>query len=430
MEKIKISGVNEEVIKEVMPNGLSVYLLPNKNVKNYYITFNTKFGSLYTEFKKDNEKSYNKIPNGVAHFLEHLTFKMENGEDASDYFANLGSSSNAYTSFRVTCYEVFSYDKFKENLNTLLDFVQKPCYNSKMVEAEKGIICEEVKMYDDRPESNLLFDLFKNMLHNDNCKTQIAGTVKDVKSTTLKDIEVAYNTFYHPSNMFVIITGNFNPEEALAIIEENQAKKEFDPKFDIKIKKVAEPTSIVNEYFEKDTNIEIPKVNIGIKIPLTTFKSLNLTDIEQRVYVNIITNSMFGRSSILKERLVSGNIVTDGIYISRFYTDDYLIISIVAETPYPKRYISIMKEEIKNIHIDENDLIRKKRVAISNLIMGFDDIEMISTSIQSDIINYGKIIPNIYDIYNKLNIETARKVANKLNNKNVSIVVFNKKEKK
>ena len=228
MKKIKINGVKEELITETMPNGLRIFLLPNNRVKNFYMTFSTKFGSVTTEFKKETAKNYIKIPNGVAHFLEHLTFNLENNVDATDLFADLGSSSNAFTAFNVTCYEVFGYNKFKENLETLLDFVQSPYYTSELVENEKGIISEEVKMYEDDPQVNLTFSLLKNMLHTHNAKNLVAGTVKDVKNTKLEDIEAAYNTFYHPSNMFIIITGNFNAEEALAIISENQLKKEAD----------------------------------------------------------------------------------------------------------------------------------------------------------------------------------------------------------
>lgn len=429
MKKIKINGVKEELITETMPNGLRIFLLPNNRVKNFYMTFSTKFGSVTTEFKKETAKNYIKIPNGVAHFLEHLTFNLENNVDATDLFADLGSSSNAFTAFNVTCYEVFGYNKFKENLETLLDFVQSPYYTSELVENEKGIISEEVKMYEDDPQVNLTFSLLKNMLHTHNAKNLVAGTVKDVKNTKLEDIEAAYNTFYHPSNMFIIITGNFNAEEALAIISENQLKKEFSKPFKIKTAKSSEVNSVVKEYEEISGNVEIPKVNIGLKIPLSSFKTLKLTPLELRIYLNIITNSMFGRSSKIKDRLVRGNIITDGLYVNRTYLDDHILINIMAETPYPSRYITLMKEEIKNITIEEDDLKRKKRVAISNFIRSFDDIEEVNLSIQSDIINYNDVIPDIYNIYNKLNIDDCLSVVNKINSKAMSIVVLQNKEK-
>lgn len=428
MKKIKMVGVDETLITETLSNGLKVYLLPNKNVKNFYITFSTKFGSNDTEFKKSNAKKNMSVPNGTAHFLEHLTFKMKGNIDATDYFVKLGSDVNAYTTFNVTCYEVFGYNNFKENLETLLDFVQTPFYTEKLVEEEKGIIKEEVKMYDDDIETELIFRLFKNMLHKDKTKNLVSGTVEDVTSISLSDLEKAYKTFYHPSNMYVTITGSFNAEEALAIIEGNQEKKKFPRKESVIKIKEKEPNTVVKEYEEIKRDVEIEKVNIGLKIPYSAFSALKLTRLQENVYINIITNSMFGRTSKIKEKLVSGNIITDGLYVSRTYLENHVLVNIIAETPYPKRYITLMEEAIKEFEIEEDELIRKKRVAISNLIKCFDDIEETNNLIQSDILEYGEINANLYNIYKDLNIKTAKKIASKINTKNKSILVVKKKK--
>ena len=137
---------------------------------------------------------------------------------------------------------------------------------------------------------------------------------------------------------------------------------------------------------------------------------------------------MFGRTSKIKEKLVSGNIITDGLYVSRTYLENHVFVNIIAETPYPKRYITLMEEAIKEFEIEEDELIRKKRVAISNLIKCFDDIEETNNLIQSDILEYGDINANLYNIYNDLNIKTAKKIASKINTKNKSILVVKKKK--
>ena len=279
MNKIYVKGPNEEVFYEVLDNGLTVYMLPNNKVKTYYLTFSAKFGSVYTEFKLEGDKSYTKIPNGVAHFLEHLTFYTEDG-DASTFYADNGAKSNAYTSTHITCYEVYGYNKFKENLEYLLDYVQKPYYTEKMVNDEKGIIIEEIKMYEDDPESVLIGESSASIFVNDNRKYLVAGTKKDVKSTTVKDIENAYKTFYHPSNMFIVLTGNFNPEEALAIIEENQSKKEFGEKKKIINKVVKEPKNVACTYKEIKKDVSIEKLELALKIPMSTFLKDGITEHE------------------------------------------------------------------------------------------------------------------------------------------------------
>lgn len=427
--KINIDGVDETLYKEVLDNGLEIYIVPNKNVNNYYLTFSTKFGSIDTEFKIDGEKKYTKVPNGVAHFLEHITFKTKDG-DASDYFPSIGCQCNAFTSYDVTCYEVFGYANFKEALNYLLDFVQTPYYNDKIVNAEKGIITEEIKMRTDNPHIKLQSTMNEAIFTKDKRRILISGNVKDVKSTTLDDIMACYNTFYHPSNMFVIITGDVNPEEAIAIITENQSKKNYGSKINIKRKKQKEPFAVKEGINHIKGNVEIPKAGVSWKVPLANFKDLKLSRKVLNIYITLITNCMFGRSSEIRERLVSGNIITDGPYISRTMTDEYTVNSIIAETPYPERFIAIIKEGIKNISISEEDLTRKKRVALSSYILNYDYIEPVNYNIMSDIIEYGEYKTDYYKIYNELDIKTAKLIAERLINDNISITILEKELEK
>lgn len=429
MEKIRINGIEEVIYYETLSNGLQVYLLPNTNVKNFYITFNTHFGSMYTEFKHQNEKSYTKVPNGVAHYLEHLMFNMPDGS-AFDYFSKLGSSVNAFTSYDLTCYEVFASKYFKENLNYLLDYVQTPYFTKEMINNERGIITEEIKMYDNNPNTELVWGMNRNVFVKDKRKNLISGTVNDIKKITLEDIEVCYNTFYHPSNMFIVITGNFNPEEALAIISENQAGKEFKEYKKPIIKKQVEPKYVIKEKEVKEMNVETNKVNVAFKIPLKKLLDTKIPIVRLRTYIHLINQVKFGSSSHLKERLVNGGIILNGMGVRTTYTDDYLVLNIVTETEYPERFIDILKEEVKHIRITKEDLIRKSRTFISNYILHFDDIESVNYDIQTDIIEFNKICDNMLNVYEELNILELNKLINVLKYDISSILIIKPFDKK
>lgn len=411
MNKIEIKGIEEVIYHETLSNGLNVYLLPNTNVKNFYITFNTHFGSMHTEFKCVGDKNYTKVPNGIAHYLEHLMFNMPNGS-AFDYFSKLGSSVNAYTSYDLTCYEVYATKNFKENLNYLLDYVQTPFWTKEMINNERGIITEEIKMYDNNPNTQLIWQMFENILVKDKRKNLISGTVEDIKKITVKDIEACYNAFYHPANMFIVITGNFNPEEAMAIISENQASKEFGEFLNPQIKKVAEPKYVSEEKMIKEMNVEINKVNIGIKVPLKALLATKIPLIRLRTYIYLITRVKFGASSTLKERLVSGGIILNGMGVRTTYTDDYLLLNIITETEYPERFIEIIKDELTHIRITKEELSRKSKTFISNYILHFDDIDSVNSNIQSDIIEFNEIISDMLVTYESLNILELNKLLN------------------
>ena len=217
MKKIKLENTDETLYYDKLDSGLEIFMIPNKNINKFYITLNTRFGSVNTKFKYEN-KEYD-MPKGIAHYLEHLAFNMEE-ISAFDYYSKIGSSINAYTTYDLTSYNVVSNNRFKENLEYLLRYVYTPYFTKELFQSEKGVIEEEVKMYKDEPGMTIVNGTLNNTFIKDEHKYLVGGTVKDVKSIKLEDVITCYNAYYNPKNMFLIVTGNFNPNEALAIVSE------------------------------------------------------------------------------------------------------------------------------------------------------------------------------------------------------------------
>lgn len=412
MIKKDINGCNEFCYYEKLFSGLDVYMVPNNKVKNFYLTLNVKYGSVNTKFKYNGNK-YD-LPRGIAHYLEHLMFNMPNGS-IIDEFSNLGSSVNAFTSFNVTCYEVLANSKFKENLSTLVRYVNTPYFTKEMVNNERGIISEEIKMYEDSPNTELLFGIYRNIFINDERQYLVSGTIDDVKKIKLEDLEVVYDAFYRPDNMFMILTGNFNPEEALAIIEEELSKLEIKEYNKPELLQINEPFEIKKEYSSKNMNVNKYKLSIGFKIPKNNFKSLKLEKMELRSYLNLIIRSNYGVTSILENELLNNEIISDGISSLVNETDEYYIIIFIASTDYPDYFYKKVVEKFKDLEITEEELKRKVKVSISNAILSYDDIETINMDIQDDILDYNNTLYNVCDFYKSLNIETAKKIISKMN---------------
>ena len=425
MKKITINQTNEILYYEKLNNGLEVYIVPNKNQKNFYITYNTKFGSINTEFKTSTDKSFKKVPNGIAHYLEHLMFNMENGT-AFDFYSKLGSSINAFTTYNLTCYEVYSSTYFKENLNYLLEYVETPYFTNELVNNERGIITEEIKMYDNNPNTELTYSSYKNIFINDKRKNLISGTVEDIKKITKENLLDCYNTFYNPNNMFIVITGNVNPEEAIAIIEKRENERPI-KNINIIKKEITEPKKVNKKYEEIKMNVETNKVNISYKIPKKQFNKLNVTSIDLNIYISIIFNLLFGSTRIIKEKLISSKIIQNGININKTFTKDYIIVSLTTETDYVDTFIKLVQEALDNIKIDSCDLDRKLKVYKSNYILHFDEIELVNNNIQDNIIEYNKFINDYMDIYDNINIDILNKVIDTLKTKEESILVIKPK---
>ena len=270
MKKIEFKKLGETIYYDECECGLPIYLWVNERVSNFYATLSVKYGSIDTKFKvKDKEYT---VPNGIAHFLEHVKFNESADTTAHDYFNKLGASINAFTTFEYTSYEVYGTENLKEDVTHLLDYVYTPYFTDKTIAKEKDIIIEEVKMGANRPTQQLYYQMNNNLFHQDNHRFLVTGTEEDVKSITTNDIKLVYNTFYHPKNMFLVITGNFNPYEIVSLVKETMRKKNI-PKYLNPIKIYAkEEESVVNKEQDITGNVAIPKIRISYKIPKKRFK--------------------------------------------------------------------------------------------------------------------------------------------------------------
>src|SRR5690554_3488682 len=108
--------LGEHLYNKKMSDGLSVYVLPKLNFNKVFAMYSTRYGSIDNEFVVPDTKERIKVPEGVAHFLEHKMFEMDYG-NVFDKFAKMGTSVNAFTNYTNTTYLFSTTSNFKENLN-------------------------------------------------------------------------------------------------------------------------------------------------------------------------------------------------------------------------------------------------------------------------------------------------------------------------
>ena len=424
MKKIKLENTNEVLYYDKLDNGLEVYMLPNNNVNKFYLTLNTRFGSINTKFKYDN-KEYD-MPKGIAHYLEHLSFNMENGS-VFDHYSKIGSSINAFTTYDITSYNVTSNNRFKENLEYLLEYVYTPYFTKELFQSEKGVIEEEVKMYKDDPGMTIVNGTLNNVFVNDERKYLVGGTVKDVKSIKLEDVITCYNAYYNPKNMFLIITGNFNPNEALAITSEQMNKLNINNDFNVKDIYPKEPEKVNKKEEIIKMNVDKPKVSIGIKIPKNNFKNLKLDNYLLKIYISSILDINFGNTSLLLEELQKGSIVDDLDY-TVIESNDYFIVLILSSTYYPEYFKDKIIEKFNSLNIEDSDLKRVAKVNISNYILLFDSVVAVNNYIIDEVMDNNEVNTGFMNIMRNLNIDTCKKILTKLNNYDYTICKIMPKE--
>jgi len=390
MNKIPLYKLDLELYYEKLDNGLEVYIVPKKNVNNIYVTYSAKYGSIHNEFIPVNEKKMIKVPEGIAHFLEHKVFEQEDGLDVFDFFGERGADVNANTSNVKTTYLFSGPDFFDENLDFLMDFVQKPYFTDENVNKEQGIIEQEIKMGNDRPYSKLYEKIFYNTFSKHPVRFPIIGTIKSVRSITKEDLYKCYNTFYHPSNMFVVVTGNVDPEQTLEIIKKNQNKRNVPELSAIKIKSYNEPDKVNKKSETIEMNVAITKAAVAFKINIDNMKDLSVKKICS--YIDYIFNLKLGVTSLLSEELRTNEVIADYMGIHFSHVDNHLLVTVVADTKDEKTLIKKIIETLKDVSITEDEFNRYKKVMISNNILGSDSIYRINSVIASDVIRYNRVI--------------------------------------
>ena len=378
MEKIYFETLKETLYHEKMANGLQVYLLPKMGFEKTYGLFSTKFGAIDTTFIPLNKDKMIKVEDGIAHFLEHKMFDMSDG-DASEKFAKLGASTNAFTSSSRTAYLFSTTSNEYACIELLLDFVQKLEITPESVEKEKGIIGQEIKMYDDDPDWQVYFGSIQNLYQQHPVAVDIAGTVETVNRTDKDMLELCYNTFYHPSNMMIFVVGNIDPDKAMATIKENQDKKNFSLANPIVLKKVNEPKEIKTKEKVLTMDVEMNKIIVSIKV--NEILENPKDKIKRELALNLLFDLLFSKSAKLYNDWLNQGIINDSFSASFTQERDYAFIQIGCDCndyeTLKEKLLDLIKD-FDTIKIDQEDFNRIKKKNIGLFINMFNSPESIA----------------------------------------------------
>lgn len=430
MIKKELKNLDLNLYEETLENGLRIFIVPKENTESIYATFTTSFGGYHTEFIPNGESEFVKVPDGIAHFLEHKMFDEKSGIDVMTQFSKQGVSSNASTSFFKTTYLFDGSSCFKENLNLLLDYVQEPYYTDESVEKEKPIIEQEIDMSSDNPYAVGMKKLMANIFINDPSKVSVIGTKESIHKITKEDLYTCYNTFYHPANMFLVLTGNINPEEVINIVRENQNKKTF-PKYEKAVlKEYVEPMEVFVKEEKINMNITVPKVSLGYKFDLDMLKDkLNLDEVTIRRYLSIYANLKFGGVSNFLDTLRKDLIITSSIDYSVYSTDHTIVLFLETDTKNEKEYLKRIEKEVSIKEIDEDIFNLKKKGMIASCIYMSENIYSINQKIMGDIIDHDSVEVDVLDNFKSLNYNDFMRVVESLDFTVSSCLIVNPIEK-
>ena len=379
MNKTEYEQINETLYHEVLPNGLTVYLLPKNDYHKTYGLFSTNYGSIDNEFIPYGEKEKVKVPDGIAHFLEHKLFEKEDG-DVFQLFGKQGASANAFTSFTKTSYLLSTTDQVEKNLTTLIDFVQAPYFTEETVNKEKGIIGQEIQMYEDDPNWRMFFGILNNLYPTHPLHIDIAGTVESIDKITAQDLYTCYRTFYQPSNMVLFVVGKMEPEKLMKLIRENQEAKNFPPKQEI-VRYFPENTKEIIKQSALEAAITRDKFVLGIK-GLDTLPQEGTELLRYKTAINLLFQMILGNTSRNYLAMYNQGIIDDSFGFEFSLDREFHFADFSGDTDEPEKAAEKVKEIILGFaddpEVSETNLDLLKKKMLGQYFQSLNSIEYIA----------------------------------------------------
>lgn len=361
-------------------SGLKIYVCPKK-LTGTYALFATHYGSSDNRFMLTGENEPTAVPEGIAHFLEHKMFTEEDGSDAFEVFSALGADANAYTSYDKTVFLFNTVSNFPGCLRELLHFVTHPFFTDETVAKERGIIAEEIRMYDDSPASRSYYAMLDGLYKVHDIKKNICGSVESIEKITPEMLYRCHKVFYNLSNMVLAVCGDVDTREVEKIADECLTPSE---PCEIIRGKQNEPREINRAKTVQKMQVAKPLFDIGIKdadIPSTADARM-----KKDIIVSIIGDLLFSQTGELYDTLYGAGLISPGLSSSYTLSPTFGFYTISGESDDPEKVLEIVKayiERKKKEGFTEEEFERCKKVFYASFVREFDSADDITGNLVS-----------------------------------------------
>ena len=362
--------LGEQVIRDQLPNGLPIFIVPRPGFTKKLCYFVTDFGSIHTDFTLDG-KAYS-VPAGIAHYLEHKLFDMPD-RDVTAEFAALGAIPNAFTSYDMTAYYFSCTENFNACLDLLLEFVSTPYFTEATVQKEQGIIGQEIDMNQDNPDTQIFEMLMENMYDRHPIRTPILGRRETIAKITPENLTACHKAFYRPDNMLLCIVGDVDPEEVRQIAQKRLGEPAQPPV--TRVRRWNEDMTCLSPYSTKTMDVAMPMFHLGFKCEAfepgeaATFRELT---------AELAAEALFGESSSLYQQLYEEGLIDTSFGGGYETIDGMALFTASGDSNDPQAVVdAIVKraEELVQNGLDEADFLRMKRSALGRRIRSLDGFE-------------------------------------------------------
>ena len=362
--------LDERVYRKILPNGLTLAVVPRKGFQKKLAYFVTDYGSIHTAYTLEGKVM--EAPSGVAHYLEHKLFDMPRGEVSAE-FAALGANPNAFTSYDMTAYYFSCTEHFEDCLRLLLEFVSTPYFTAESVAKEQGIIGQEIDMTADSPDTRVFENLMEAMYGSHPIRVPILGDRESIAQITPQILTDCHRAFYDPSNMMLCVIGDVDAfaVEQIALEMLGSEKKAAGQKLRPWQESMeCEQTEVIAQM-----EVAMPMFQLGFKCePIGTGEAA----VRQEMIGDLAAEALFGESSALYLKMYEEGLI-DSSFGGGFETvDGMAMLTASGDSDDPWALRDAILEQAKQLlasGIKEADFLRMKRSALGRRIRDLDSFD-------------------------------------------------------
>ncbi len=372
MERVRLQEVDCEYYHGMLPCGLRFCVVPRPGFRRTFAILGPRYGSVDNAFYGPHGDGPYMVPAGIAHFLEHKMFEKPTGH-MFRRFAAAGAMCDAYTSYTYTGYVLSTAGDWRVPLRLLVELVFDLHLTRETVEKEKGIIEQEIRMVEDDPDTRAFEELMRCLYHRHPVRVPIAGTVADVRSLGVEQIELCHRTFYHPSNMWLSVAGPVDPQEVTELVQELLEARGYRPQEPVRRLLPQEPEGVVRPQQTVRMSVGQPLCYLGFKDVPSTEQGESLWD--QLAAVSIALDATLGPASDLYLSLYQEGLIDDTFQAHYEGEQSYAHLVIGASTPDPARLSDRLREGLQRAverGIDEGTFRRCIKAARGRFLRRLD----------------------------------------------------------
>lgn len=363
--------LGEEVLLARSAAGMPVRVVPTERFRDVCAVVSVGYGSTDLGFDTGGDRPHHS-PEGVAHFLEHKLFEDEDLH-VFERFGKRGARVNAMTGFGRTTYYFQAGTELEANLEDLLRLVSRAHLTPENVEKERGIIAQELRMYEDSPVYRGFFGLLGALYAEHPVRHPVGGTVESIAGIDVEELLACHCAFYRAGNMSLAVAGPVDPERVLDLADAAA------------IPSGSAPARICPEDLGRP---HVRHVDVGMDVArprfLLGYKDRRLAaDPEERLRRDLATrvclDLILGAGSDAREAAQRAGAFDDSLTGSYLGEARFGAAALVCETEDAARVENVLRGLLERpLDAVEADLDRIRRRQVGTLVRSFDSVQSLA----------------------------------------------------